>query len=147
MFSLFIALLSFSKSLGTESLFLNDVPFMVRPTLTHMNPVEHKCYPFLISLNKCTGRCNVLWRHGVMVITTAQFHSSKPELRLCACLNTAHDMLGIHDEDLWQWFRLEIRLNAFCRWTIPRKHFIIIIITISNNICPKGNKRHKCWSI
>ena len=26
---------------------------MVRPTLIDMNPVEH--YPFMISLNKCTG--------------------------------------------------------------------------------------------
>ena len=24
------------------------------------NPVELKYYPFMISLNKCTGRCNVL---------------------------------------------------------------------------------------
>ena len=25
-----------------------------------MNPVELKYYPFMISLNKCTGSCNVL---------------------------------------------------------------------------------------
>ena len=48
---------------------------MVRPTLIHLNPVELKYYPFLISLNKCNGILNVLWRRGVMVITTAQFHS------------------------------------------------------------------------
>ena len=33
---------------------------MVRPTLIDMNPVELKYYPFMISLNKCTGSCNVL---------------------------------------------------------------------------------------
>ena len=33
---------------------------MVRPTLADMNPVELKYYPFMISLNKCTGSCNVL---------------------------------------------------------------------------------------
>ena len=34
------------------------------------------------------------------------------------------------DEDLWQWSRLEIRLNVF-RWlTIPQKQFIIIFIII-----------------
>ena len=33
---------------------------MVRPTLVDMNPVELKYYPFMISLNKCTGSCNVL---------------------------------------------------------------------------------------
>ena len=35
----------------------------------------------------------------------------------------------IHDgEDLWQWSRLEIRLNTFRRSTIPQKQFIVIII-------------------
>ena len=29
-------------------------------------------------------------------------------------------------EDLWQWSRLEIRLNTFRRSTIPQKQFIII---------------------
>ena len=33
---------------------------MVRPTLTDMKPPELKYYPFMISLNKCTGSCNVL---------------------------------------------------------------------------------------
>ena len=33
---------------------------MVRPTLIDMNPNELKYYPFIISLNKCTGSCNVL---------------------------------------------------------------------------------------
>ena len=33
---------------------------MVRPTLINLNPVELKYYPFMISLNKCTGSCNVL---------------------------------------------------------------------------------------
>ena len=33
---------------------------MVRPTLIDMNPNELKYYSFMISLNKCTGSCNVL---------------------------------------------------------------------------------------
>ena len=33
---------------------------MVRPTRIDMNPVERKYYPFMISLNKCTGSWNVL---------------------------------------------------------------------------------------
>ena len=59
MFSLFIVLLSFSSSLATKCLFLNDEPCMVRPTLIDMNPVELKFYPFMISLDQCTGSCNV----------------------------------------------------------------------------------------
>ena len=67
MFSLikqvFIVSLSFSKSLArdrTKCLFLNDEPCIVRPTLIDVNPVEVKYYPFMISLDKCSGTCNVL---------------------------------------------------------------------------------------
>ena len=70
-----------------------------------------------------------MWRCGVMVVTTTQLHSTKPELRFCAGSNPARGVLEIRDaEDLWQWSRLEIRLNAFRRSTIPQKQFIIIII-------------------
>ena len=58
-----------------------------------------------------------------MVITTAQLHSTKPELRFCAGSNPARGVSEIRDgEDLWQWSLLEIRLNAFRRSTIPQKH-------------------------
>ena len=63
MFSLFIVLLSCSESLArnrTKCMFLNDEKCMVRSTLIDLNPVELKYYPFMISLNKCTGNCNVL---------------------------------------------------------------------------------------
>ena len=33
---------------------------MVRPTLIDLNPFELKYYPFIISLDKCNGNCNVL---------------------------------------------------------------------------------------
>ena len=59
----FIVLLSFSISLAcdrTKCLFLKDKPCMVRPTVIDLNPVELKYYPFMISLDKCTGSCNVL---------------------------------------------------------------------------------------
>ena len=43
----------------------------------------------------------VLWHRGVVVITTVQLHSTKPELRFCAGSNTASGVLGIRDgEDL-----------------------------------------------
>ena len=61
--SQFIVLLSFSESLAhdrTKCLFLNDEPCMVRPTFIDINPAELKYYPFIISLNKCIGRCTVL---------------------------------------------------------------------------------------
>ena len=57
---MFIVLLSFSSSLTTKYLSLNDEPCMVRPTLIDLNSVELKYYPFIISLDKYTGSCNVL---------------------------------------------------------------------------------------
>ena len=61
----------------------------------------------------------------VVVITTAQLHSSKPELRFCAGSNPARGVSDICDgEDLWQWSRIEIRLNAFRRSTTLQKQFI-----------------------
>ena len=72
------------------------------------------------------------WRRGVVVIITALLHSTKPELRFCASSNPARAVSKIRDgEDLWQWSRLEIRLNAFRRSTISQKQFIIIIIIIT----------------
>ena len=59
----FIVLLRISESLvrgWTKCLFLNDEPCMVRPTLIDLNPVELRYYPFMISLDKCTGSCLIL---------------------------------------------------------------------------------------
>ena len=79
---------------------------------------------------------NSMWRRGEVVITTAQLHSTKPELRFCAGSNPARGVSEIRDgEDLWQWSRLEIRLNTFRRSTIPQKQFIIIII------------QHRCFPV
>ena len=68
---------------------------------------------------------------GVMVITTAQLHSTKSELKFCTGSNPARGVSEIRDsEDLWQSSQLKIRLNTFHPSTIPQKHFIIIIIII-----------------
>ena len=75
------------------------------------------------------------WRRGEVVITTAQLHSVKPELRFCTGSNLACGVSEIRDGDgLWQWSRLEIRLHAFRRPTKPQKQFIIIIIIIKKYI-------------
>ena len=48
----FIVLFSFSESLATKCLSLNDEPCMLKPTLIDLNPVELKYYPFMISLDR-----------------------------------------------------------------------------------------------
>ena len=60
---MFIVLLSCSSSLAcdqTKCLSFNDETFMVRRILIGLNPVELKYYPFMISLDKYSGNCNVL---------------------------------------------------------------------------------------
>ena len=56
----FNAILIVSSPLATKCLSLNDEPCNVRPTFIDLNPIESKHYPFMISLNKCNGSCNVL---------------------------------------------------------------------------------------
>ena len=80
---------------------------------------------------KYLGTKKFLWHGGVVVTTTAQLHSTNPELRFYTISNSARGMLGIRGgEDLWQWSRLEQSPNTFRRSTIPRKQLMIIIIII-----------------
>ena len=69
-----------------------------------------------------------------MVITTAHLHSTKPELRLCTSSNSARCVSDICDnENLRQWSRLDLRLNAFRLSTIPQEQIIIIKFQEINN--------------
>ena len=53
----FIALLSFCKSLATKLTSLNDDPCMIRPTLVDLNSIELNHYSFMTSVDKCNGSC------------------------------------------------------------------------------------------
>ena len=58
-----------------------------------------------------------------MVISTAQLHSTNPELRFCAGSNSARNVSEIRNwEDLWQVSRLALRLNAFRRSTYHKNN-------------------------
>ena len=75
----------------------------------------------------------ILWRRGVVVNTTAQFHSTKLELRFCVGSNPVHGVSEIHyGEDLWQWSWLERRLNTFRRSTIQFKNFYVPFVTMQS---------------
>ena len=83
-----------------------------------MNLLCHLKWNFL---NHISLKMEDVW--GVFFITTPQLHSSESGLRFCAGSNPARRVSEIHDgEDLWQWSRMEIRLNAFRRSTIPQKN-------------------------
>ena len=56
----------------------------------------------------------------VVVITNVQLHSTKPELESSAQVQILL-VACRRFEILWQWSRLEIRLNSFRRSTIPQK--------------------------
>ena len=77
-----------------------------------------------------------LWRRGVVVITTAQLHSPKFELRFCGSSNPARSMSEIcYGGNLQQSSWVEIRLNAFRRSNILQIQFIIIITNYISSIC------------
>ena len=55
---IFIALLSFSRSLATKCVPLNNESCMTILTLMDLNPIELNYYPSMISLDKCNRICN-----------------------------------------------------------------------------------------
>ena len=60
-----IVLLSFCNTVArvadrTKCVSLNYKLCMFRRALIGLNPVELKYYPFIISLEKCSRRCNIL---------------------------------------------------------------------------------------
>ena len=57
---MFILLLSFNERLATKFLFLNDKVSMAISALIDLNLGELKYHPFKISLDKCSGSCNIL---------------------------------------------------------------------------------------
>ena len=56
----FIPLLSFRISLATKCVSLSGKPCIAKPTFFYLKHVELNSYPFLISLDKCNGRCNAV---------------------------------------------------------------------------------------
>ena len=65
-----------------------------------------------------------------------QLHSTKPELRFCAGSSPAWSVFEIRNgEDFWHWSCLEIRLNTFCRSTIPQNQFINSSVVWKSVIC------------
>ena len=91
------------------------------PWLWHMYIAQWLEFPqnLLISFNfSHLQRVVNVQSRGVVIIAAAQLHLTKSELRFCVGSNPARDLLEIRDdEDLWQWFRLEISPNAFRRST------------------------------
>ena len=62
----------------------------------------------------------VLWRRALVVITTAQLHSTKPEISFCANSNSAYAVSEIRDREI---------SDDGPGWK-KQKQFIIIIIII-----------------
>ena len=106
-----------TKSKKTNSNFL-EFYFLIFCTMFKSgpdSPISH--YSSILNSN---------WHRGVVVITTAKLHSSKPELRFCAGSNPARGVSEIRDgEDLWQWSRLEIRLRLLSVNHTTKKLIII----------------------
>ena len=52
--------MSFSGSFETKCLSLNNEPYMTRPTLIDLNPLELNYHLLMVSLDKCNGSCNAV---------------------------------------------------------------------------------------
>ena len=66
------------------------------------------------------------WNRDVVVITTVQLKSTKPELRFSQIQTSPRGVSDIRDsEDLRQLTRLEIRLNVFCNTKATHHHLTI----------------------
>ena len=53
-----VAFLSFSGSLETKFMFLNNKSCIIRRTLIDLNPI--KVFRFMVTRDKCNGSCNVV---------------------------------------------------------------------------------------
>ena len=72
---------------------------------TWQNWQENTCARVSFLIKRQAWGC--MWCRGVVVITTAQLHSTRAELRLWAGSNPARGVSEIRDgEDLWQWSRM-----------------------------------------
>ena len=67
----------------------------------------------------------MMWYRGAVVITTVQFHSTKPELSFCECSNPARGMSEIRDGEI-----SDNGPEYLSSINVPKKQFIIIIIII-----------------
>ena len=107
--------------------------------------------------NSCTHyQVPIPWHCSVVVITTAQLNSTKPELRSCTGSKPARSVSEIRDgEDLWQWSQLDIRLNTFHQSTIPQKQSIalsyftlkdiVFVHTLCEYVSAKAVLLHRVW--
>ena len=66
-----------------------------------------------------------LWRCGVVVITIAQLHLTKPEFRFCSDSIPARNRKICNGENIWRWARLETRLKLIkmelANWKLGQK--------------------------
>ena len=66
---IFLGLLSFSGSLPTKCMSLNNEQCKIRRALIDLNPVELKYYPYLITLDECNGSCNTVTKIPYRICT------------------------------------------------------------------------------
>ena len=108
------------SDMTSSSIFLTMFCFFCQFLL--LVKVSCKCHHWFWSFDNLE-----LW-HAVVhwLITTAQLHSTKPELRFYADSNPARGVPEIRDgEDPWQWSRLEVRLSSV-NHTTKTKQFTLV---------------------
>ena len=71
---MFIALLSFGRSLTTKFKSRDNQPCLAKPTLIDLNHDELRYYPFMVSLDRRDGRCNTLHDPSLIIFNLSIFN-------------------------------------------------------------------------
>ena len=91
-----VALLRFSGSLATKCVFLNNKPWMIRPTFINLNPFQVNCYPFMIILDKCNGSHKAIDNLSAKICVPRKTKDVNVKVILCENKNKWTKPLGRH---------------------------------------------------
>ena len=119
------------------------IKYLVLQNTQNMMGINVDLFQWFINLLvKCLQEEEVApWCSGYHYCTTSFNKTSTQVLRRFPARGVLEIWVG---EDLWQWSRLEMRLNAFRLSTIPQKQFIIIIMVLKMELCQTSNYLKNC---
>ena len=134
-----IAILNFCGYLATKCMSLNNNLCMVKPMLINLNPIELSYYPFVISLDKCSGSCisvddlstKICILSKTKDINVKYLQWSQIKMNLKQWSNILHVILNAHsivDPAIQVKNGIMINANASVKVIVPAKWIIARIL-------------------
>ena len=120
-----IALLSFSRSIAAKCVSLNNKSCVARPTLVSLNPIEISFYPFMISLDRCNGRCNTVddLPAKICVPNKTKYEKNVKVFNMITRINKAKKLVNI--------FHVIVNENLIVQNVIQTKSGMVISFNVS----------------